>query len=127
MSYTPGPLYACNPYTARSETTKLGVDPEGKKLIYTNGRAVIIRDVHEPANAHAYTQHAQTATVARFSPSGYYAASGDVAGNVRIWDTTNPEENVLKLAIRPLAGLINDLAWDSESKRIIVGGEGKDK
>jgi WD40 repeat protein len=50
-----------------------------------------------------------------------------VAGNVRVWDTTNPEENVLKLAIRPLGGRINDLAWDSESKRIIVGGEGKDK
>jgi len=46
---------------------------------------------------------------------------------VRIWDTTNPAENVLKLAIRPLGGRINDLAWDGESKRLIVGGEGKDK
>lgn len=50
-----------------------------------------------------------------------------MAGNVRIWDTTNPEENILKLAARPIAGRINDLAWDSESKRLIVGGEGKDK
>lgn len=50
-----------------------------------------------------------------------------MAGNVRIWDTTNPEENILKLAARPLAGRINDVAWDSESKRLIVGGEGKDK
>lgn len=39
---------------------------------------------------------------------------------------TQPENN-LKLALRPLAGKINDLAWDGESKRIIVGGEGKDK
>lgn len=45
---------------------------------------------------------------------------------VRIWDVTQPENN-LKLAIRPLSGKINDLAWDGESKRIIVGGEGKDK
>ena len=49
-----------------------------------------------------------------------------MAGNVRIWDVTQPE-NSLKLAIRPLSGKINDLAWDGESKRIIVGGEGKDK
>ena len=76
--------------------------------------------------SHAYTQHTQPTTVARFSPSGYYAASGDVAGNVRIWDVTNPE-NIIKLATRPLSGRINDLAWDGESKRIIVGGEGKDK
>ncbi|KAK4688195.1 WD repeat-containing protein 1 (actin-interacting protein 1), partial [Tremellales sp. Uapishka_1] len=126
MAYTTGPLYPCNPATARSESTKLGVDPKGEKLIYTNGRAVIIRDLHNPALSHAYTQHTQTATVARFSPSGYYAASADVAGNVRIWDVTQPTNN-LKLAIRPLAGRINDLAWDGESKRIIVGGEGKDK
>lgn len=72
-------------------------------------------------------EHTQTTTVARFSPSGYYIASGDVAGNVRVWDVTNPEENVLKLGIRPTSGRVNDLAWDSESKRIIVGGEGKDK
>lgn len=37
-----GPLYPCNPATARSESTKLGVDPKGEKLIYTNGRAVIV-------------------------------------------------------------------------------------
>jgi hypothetical protein len=49
-----------------------------------------------------------------------------VAGNVRIWDATQSEHN-LKLAIRPLSSRINDLAWDGESKRIIVGGEGKDK
>ncbi|WWD16495.1 hypothetical protein CI109_100921 [Kwoniella shandongensis] len=126
MSYKAGPIYPCNPATARSESTKLGVDPKGEKLIYTNGRAVIIRDLNHIGLAHAYTQHTQTATVARFSPSGYYAASADIAGNVRIWDVTQAE-NSLKLAIRPLSGKINDLAWDGESKRIIVGGEGKDK
>lgn len=34
---------------------------------------------------------------------------------------------MLKIAVRPLSGKITDLAWDGESKRIIVGGEGKDK
>ncbi|WWC87902.1 uncharacterized protein L201_002802 [Kwoniella dendrophila CBS 6074] len=126
MAYKAGPIYPCNPATARSESTKLGVDPKGEKLIYTNGRAVIIRDLNHTALSHAYTQHTQSATVARFSPSGYYAASADVAGNVRVWDVTNPDNN-LKLATRPLSGKINDLAWDGESKRIIVGGEGKDK
>lgn len=37
-----GPLYPCNPATARSESTKLAVDPKGEKLVYTNGRAVIV-------------------------------------------------------------------------------------
>lgn len=42
MSWTAGPIYPCNPATARSESTKLGVDPKGEKLVYTNGRAVIV-------------------------------------------------------------------------------------
>lgn len=71
-------------------------------------------------------EHTATTTVARFSPSGFYVASADVTGNVRIWDVTQTE-NSLKLATRPLSSKINDLAWDGESKRIIVGGEGKDK
>lgn len=37
-----GSLYPCNPATARSESAKLGVDPKGEKLIYTNGRTVIV-------------------------------------------------------------------------------------
>ncbi|KIR55360.1 WD-repeat protein [Cryptococcus gattii Ru294] len=126
MSYKAGSVYPCNPATARSESTKLGVDPKGEKLVYTNGRAVVVRDLNHVGLSHVYTEHTQSTTVARISPSGYYCASADIAGNVRVWDVTQPE-NILKLATRPLGGKINDLAWDGESKRIIVGGEGKDK
>ncbi|AUB27811.1 WD-repeat protein [Cryptococcus neoformans Bt1] len=126
MSYKAGSVYPCNPATSRSESTKLGVDPKGEKLVYTNGRAVVIRDLNHVGLSHVYTEHTQNTTVARISPSGYYCASADIAGNVRVWDVTQPE-NIIKLATRPLGGKINDLAWDGESKRIIVGGEGKDK
>lgn len=47
---------------------------------------------------------------------------------MRVWDATNPAENILKLEKKnALGGRINDLAWDGESKRIIVGGEGREK
>lgn len=45
---------------------------------------------------------------------------------MRIWDTIN-EEHVLKLAIRPISSRMNDIAWDSESKRIICVGDGKER
>jgi hypothetical protein len=38
----PGPIYPSNPATTRAESTKLAVDPKGEKLVYTNGRAVIV-------------------------------------------------------------------------------------
>ncbi|KAL7419562.1 WD40 repeat-like protein [Cryptotrichosporon argae] len=121
-----GPVHPANPSTVRSESTKLSVDPLGEQLIYVSGRSVIIRSLATPHLATVYSQHTQPTTVARISPSGYYAASADVAGNVRVWDVKGGEA-VLKLATRPLAGRINDVAWDGESKRLVVGGEGKDK
>jgi WD repeat-containing protein 1 (actin-interacting protein 1) len=50
----------------------------------------------------------------------------DVAGNVRIWDTVG-EEQILKSEIKAISGRITDIAWDSESKRIIAVGEGKER
>ena len=41
------------------------------------------------------TQHACAVTVAKYSPSGFYIASADKSGKVRIWDTVNAE-HILK-------------------------------
>ena len=56
--------------------------------------------------------------------SGFYIASADKSGKVRIWDTVN-KEHILKYEYQPFAGEIRDLAWDGESKRIVVCGEGR--
>ncbi|KAJ9109115.1 hypothetical protein QFC21_000443 [Naganishia friedmannii] len=111
---------------ARLTSVKLGSDPKGEKIVYVNGRTVVIRDLSDPTKSVTYSQHTQTATVARISPSGYYCASADVAGNVRIWDIAGSDQ-VLKLAARPLGGRINDLSWDGESKRIIAVGDGRER
>ncbi|KAI9301642.1 hypothetical protein BJ944DRAFT_168717, partial [Cunninghamella echinulata] len=79
-----------------------------------------------PTLATEYVGHNAQATVARYSPSGFYIASGDIHGNVRIWDTVG-EENILKSEIRPISNKISDIAWDSESKRIIAVGDGKER
>ncbi|KAJ9128170.1 hypothetical protein QFC24_000462 [Naganishia onofrii] len=126
MSSEKGATFACNPATARLVSVKLGCDPKGEKIVYVNGRTVVIRDLSDPTKSVTYSQHTQTATVARISPSGYYCASADVAGNVRIWDIAGSDQ-VLKLATRPLGGRVNDLSWDGESKRIIAVGDGRER
>jgi WD repeat-containing protein 1 (actin-interacting protein 1) len=65
-------------------------------------------------------------TVAKFSPSGYYVASGDVSGTVRVWDAVG-EEMTLKSETRVISGRISDVAWDGEGQRIIAVGEGKER
>ncbi|KAJ3330290.1 hypothetical protein HDU76_006007 [Blyttiomyces sp. JEL0837] len=114
------------PATIRGHPVHLGADPKGENFLYTNGRSVIIRNLDNPAIAKEYNGHSTAATVARFSPSGFYVASGDASGNIRIWDATQ-SENILKTETRALSGRVNDLVWDFESKRLIAVGDGKDK
>ncbi|KAJ1345334.1 hypothetical protein BSLG_000847 [Batrachochytrium salamandrivorans] len=125
-SYSRKALYAPSPATTRGQAVHLGGDPKGINFLYTNGRSVIIRNLANPEIAKEYTGHSHQTTVARYAPSGYYIASADVQGNVRIWDTTQAE-NILKIETKVFSGRVNDLDWDFESKRIIAVGEGKSR
>ncbi|KAF5310738.1 hypothetical protein D9619_007892 [Psilocybe cf. subviscida] len=124
MSYKRAGLYPPNPVTARGVSTKLSSAKD--KIVYTSGRTVLIRDLKNPGLTVSYSGHIQNATVARLSPSGYYCASADVTGQVRVWDTVG-EDQVSKGEYKVISGRVNDLAWDGESKRIIAVGDGKEK
>ncbi|TFY78699.1 hypothetical protein EWM64_g5314 [Hericium alpestre] len=124
MSFVKTALYPGNPGTARGVSTKLSSSKE--KIVYTNGKSVYIRDINNPALSVAYTGHVQNTTVARISPTGYYCASADVAGNVRVWDTVG-EDQALKGEYKAISGRVNDLEWDGDSKRIIAVGDGREK
>lgn len=54
--------------------------------------------------------------MAKYSPSGFYIASADKSGKVRIWDTVN-KEHILKNEFQPISGPIKDLAWSSDNQR----------
>ncbi|KCV72201.1 hypothetical protein H696_01600 [Fonticula alba] len=129
----PKTVYAALPATTRGFATHMfsGTTPGpkgfGPNVVYTNGRSVFIRNIQDPTIADQYSGHAHNTTVAAYSPSGYYIASADVSGTVRIWDTTQRGENPLKIELKVLGGEIKDLAWDSESKRIIVVGQGSER
>uniref|UniRef100_A0A4W3HTS5 WD repeat domain 1 n=1 Tax=Callorhinchus milii TaxID=7868 RepID=A0A4W3HTS5_CALMI len=118
-------IFSSLPQMERGISKIIGGDPKGKNFIYTNGKSVIIRDIEHPDIADVYTEHAHQVLVAKYSPSGFYIASGDVSGKVRIWDTTQ-KEHILKYEYRPFAGKIKDICWTEDSKRIAVVGEGKE-
>ncbi|GJE96547.1 WD40 repeat domain-containing protein [Phanerochaete sordida] len=124
MSFKKADLFPCNPATTRGESTRISSSKD--KIAYTNGRTVIIRDLKAPSAVVSYAGHVQNATVAKISPTGYYCASGDASGTVKIWDLVG-EDQTLKGEYKVVAGRIKDLDWDGESKRIIAVGEGRDK
>lgn len=126
MSFEAKNVYCTLPATTRGAPVHLGGDPKGKNFLYTNGNSVIIRDINNPLIAETYNEHQVNTTVARYAPSGYYIASADESGKVRIWDTTN-KEHILKYEYRPLSGPIKDMAWSDDSKRLAVVGDGREK
>jgi len=125
-SYKLEQTFATLPYTERGAPIVLGGDPKGKNFLYTNGNSVIIRDIANPQYSDVYTQHSTRVRVAKYSPTGFYICSGDNSGKVRIWDTTQTE-HILKNEFQPLGGAIKDIAWDGDSQRIAVVGEGREK
>lgn len=126
MSAAEKAIYAPLPQTKRGYPYFMGYHPKHKTILFTCGNAVIIRSLTSNTANDMYFQHGCQVTCAKYSPSGYYIASGDVRGNVRVWDTTQ-KEHPLKLECHPLSGAISDLAWSGDNARIVCCGEGKER
>ncbi|KAL0269939.1 UNVERIFIED_CONTAM: hypothetical protein PYX00_007514 [Menopon gallinae] len=126
MSYSNKYIFATLPRTQRGQPIVLGGDPKGKNFLYTNGNSVIIRNIENPAISDIYTEHSCAVNVAKYSPSGFYIASGDQSGKVRIWDTVN-KEHLLKNEYQPIGGPIKDISWSPDNQRMVVVGEGRER
>ncbi|XP_062572597.1 actin-interacting protein 1-like isoform X1 [Saccostrea cucullata] len=126
-SYEQVKCFASLPRTTRGKPLVLNGDPKNKvNMLYTNGNSVIIRDVENPVVSDIYTEHATQTTCAAYAPSGFYIASGDMSGKVRVWDTVN-KEHILKNEYQPFAGEVKDITWSGDSQRIAAGGQGNQK
>ncbi|KAB8204594.1 WD40 repeat-like protein [Aspergillus parasiticus] len=125
MSITNDFIWAASPSTTRGQPTHLSSDAKGERLTYAANKSIFLRSIDDPAIARQYTEHKAHTTVARFSPSGFYVASGDVTGLVRVWDCVGEGHTKGEYSI--VNGRINDLAWDGDSQRIIAVGEGKQR
>ncbi|CAM9279760.1 unnamed protein product [Ascophyllum nodosum] len=115
--------WAPNPSTERGDHFHLGTHPKEPKIIYPSGKFVVVRDVVNPSDVFVYRGHNAKTTVAKFSPNGFWVASADITGKVRIWAWDNPEHQ-LKIEVFGLGGAVKDLAWGPESKRIVCCGAG---
>ncbi|GCB62229.1 hypothetical protein scyTo_0013042 [Scyliorhinus torazame] len=117
-------VFASLPLVERGVSKVLGGDPKGINFLYTNQKSVIIRNIDNPEIADIYTEHAHHVQVAQYAPSGYYIASGDISGKIRIWDTTQ-KEHLLKYEYQPFAGTIKDICWSGDSQKVAIVGQGK--
>lgn len=118
-------ILAAAPLTARGQPTQLSADSKGQRIVYASGKSIFVRQIDDPSVCKQYTGHTAATTVARFSPSGFYIASGDVSGKVRVWDAVEAVNTKGDYGI--ISGRINDIAWDGDSQRIIAVGDGRER
>jgi len=111
------------PTTRRGYGIVLNASPKGDKIIYTNGRTVVVRSLENPSESVLFCEHKAAVSAAVFSPNGYWVASGDVEGNVIIWSF--PQMKVKNTF--QIAKTINDLDWDADGARIVAAGDGAQK
>lgn len=115
-----------NPTTKRGTSVHLSYDKRTNRIAYASGKSIFLRSVDDTFESIQYTGHNYTTTAATFSPSGYYVASGDESGMVKVWDCSS-EDLIEKGEFQVISGRINAIAWDADSKRIIAVGDGKER
>ncbi|KAK6950963.1 hypothetical protein Daesc_007491 [Daldinia eschscholtzii] len=125
MSITVEKILAASPVTARGQPTQLSTDAKGERIAYASGKSIFVRSIDDPSVSKQYTGHTAQTTVAKFSPSGFYIASGDTSGSVRVWDSIEAVNTKGEYHI--ISGRINDIAWDGDSQRIIAVGDGRER
>ncbi|KAI9848404.1 MAG: WD40 repeat-like protein [Sclerophora amabilis] len=125
MSIVGDAIWAPSPATTRGQPTPLSCDSKGERLAYASNKSIFLRSIDNPSYSTQYTAHTAQTTVARFAPSGFYVASGDVSGSVKVWDCVG--EGATKGEYHIISGRINDIAWDGDSQRIIAVGDGKER
>lgn len=112
-----------NPSPSRGAPFKVHYHPREPKLVYPCGKYVVVKNLEDPSQSFVYRGHNHTVTVAKFSRNGYWIASGDIAGRIRVWAWDN-EEHLLKVEVPICSGEVRDLDWGMESKRIVAVGSG---
>ena len=72
-----------NPTTERGKAVVITHHPKEPRIIYPSGRFIVVRNLENPSDTFVYRGHTATTTVAKFSPNGFWIASGDISGKVR--------------------------------------------
>ena len=110
------------------------VNADKSVLVYYSGKLVVALTLDDSAllpatgsqlSSLVYRGHAYPVSACKLSPSGAYMVSGDERGCLRVWAFDHPE-HLAKYESNCLTGAVRDVDWDSESKRLAIGGERND-
>lgn len=115
--------YSGNPSVTRGETLHIHSHPSKDLIVYPSRKGVVVRDLENPKGSFVYRGHEGKTTVAKFSPSGNYIASGDEHGRLIVWAWDTPT-HVTKFETRVFVAGLLDLDWSPDNSKLLVVGDG---
>ncbi|KAI0152930.1 WD40 repeat-like protein [Xylariaceae sp. FL1272] len=125
MSITLEKILAPSPVTVRARPTQLSCDAQGQWLAYASGKSIFLRSIDNPSASKQYTEHKADTTVVRLPPSGggRRIVSGDVNGNLKVWEDLPDGPKTTGEYIMS-SKRVNDIAFTMDGQRIIAVGDG---
>ncbi|CAK9436263.1 uncharacterized protein LODBEIA_P08210 [Lodderomyces beijingensis] len=135
MPIKPSSITPPHPSTVRGQASHFAYDARHDRIAYVNGKSVVVRpaDFNSGSPVVVFTKHNSPTTAVKFAPSGFYIASGDASGNVKIWDCLPKkgdeefEQPIIKSEFQVMSGPVKSIAWDADSSRLIAVGHGREK
>ncbi|KAH8047709.1 hypothetical protein JL722_12970 [Aureococcus anophagefferens] len=104
----------------RGHALNLYAHPKEPKLVYCFGKYVVARNLNDSGDNFVYRGHKYDVGAAAFSPNGYWVASGDAGGFLRLsWDNPSTPQG----RGPGLAGAIKDLQWTASAHLWDVGAK----
>ncbi len=116
-------FYAPSAQTERGYSSNIAISRDGKWMAYTIGNIVALRSLEDLKTCKVFTGHKNKTSAVSFSPSGSYVASGDILGNVIVWQLDNL--TIKKELSNLLSGKVIGIDWDESSHMLLVFGDGK--
>ena len=116
-------IYAPSAFTERTYASNISVSPDNKWAAYCVGSVIVLRSLEDLKTCKIFQQHKVKTSAVGFSPNGYFAASGDIEGNVKIWFLD--DMSIKKEFNKVLSAKVYGIEWDHESNKLFVFGDGK--
>lgn len=116
-------IWAGVPSVTRGETLHIHAHPSKNLIVYPCRKAIVVRDLDNPKASFVYRGHDAKTTVAKFSPSGNYIASGDETGRLIVWAWDSPA-HVTKFETRCFVAGLLDIDWSPDNTKLCLVGDG---
>jgi len=121
------------PSTERGSFCRISTDSSGERVLYCNGTNVLWRPIaplaegkcnEKPEDIFVWKGHTKRTTCASMTANKEWVVSGDDSGAIRVWGAKG--DHVQKNEYKLWSGAVKDVAWSSDSTRIVAAGDGND-